>query len=205
MPRTCAVSRGWAEARLSTAAIAASTQVSGSCSENSGAGCDRSRPCEATATIAPASFTSTAFTPDVPTSIPRNTNSPSCGLHAAGDLRRLFRNGYFPRPSVTGGPYQRPGARCPSTSAALLLLHRAIPPCKRTLKGPEHSRNLTSGIRACCVRSNETSRHARIRACTHLSTQDRSTFLSWTGYHQKWTSVRIPRTTALSVFTPAAL
>src|SRR3954454_8318723 len=76
MPRTAAVSRGWAAARLSTAAIVASTQASGSCSENSGAGCDRSRPCEATATIAPASFTSTAFTPDVPTSIPRNTNSP---------------------------------------------------------------------------------------------------------------------------------
>src|SRR4051795_5630228 len=74
MPRTCAVCSGWAVARLSTAAIVASTQASGSCSENSGAGCDSSRPCEAVATIAPVSFTSTAFTPDVPTSIPKNTN-----------------------------------------------------------------------------------------------------------------------------------
>src|SRR6266487_3017219 len=89
MPRTSAVCCGWAVARLSTAAIVASTQASGSCSENSGAGCDNSRPCEAVATIAPTSFTSTAFTPDVPTSIPRNTNSPPLNSRAVGDLRRL--------------------------------------------------------------------------------------------------------------------
>src|SRR6059058_3519625 len=76
MPRTCAVSRGHAAARSSTAWIAASTQASGSCSDQSGAGCDRASSREAVATIAPASFASTAFTPDVPMSIPRYTNIP---------------------------------------------------------------------------------------------------------------------------------
>src|SRR5664279_4570695 len=84
MPRTSAISRGCAAARLSTAAIAASTQASGSCSEKSGAGCDSERPHDAVATIAPTSFTSTAFTPDVPTSIPRYTPIPPCGCPCCG-------------------------------------------------------------------------------------------------------------------------
>ena len=73
-PRTPAVSRGCAVARSSTAPIAASAQASGSCSDQSGAGCDSVSSHEAVATIAPASFTSTAFTPDVPMSIPRYTH-----------------------------------------------------------------------------------------------------------------------------------
>src|SRR3954447_1265792 len=75
IPRTRATSRGWRAARSSTAPTAASTQPSGSCSDHSGAGCDSASSRAAVATTAPASLTSTAFTPDVPMSIPRYTPS----------------------------------------------------------------------------------------------------------------------------------
>jgi hypothetical protein len=46
------------------------------------------------------------------------------------------------------------------------------------LAGPltSSSRRLTSRARGSCVRPNGASRHARIRACTHLSRQSRSMF-----------------------------
>ena len=47
------------------------------CSDHSGAGCESASSRAAVATTAPASFTSTAFTPDVPMSIPRYTSSSS--------------------------------------------------------------------------------------------------------------------------------
>src|SRR3954451_21189990 len=86
MPRTRATSRGWRAARSSTAPTAASTQASGFCSDHSGAGCDSASSRAAVATIAPVSLTSTAFTPDVPMSIPRYTPS-SLSPDAVRDLR----------------------------------------------------------------------------------------------------------------------
>src|SRR5438093_2264401 len=56
------------------------------------------------------------------------------------------------------------------------------------------------------ARFNGASRHARVRACTSSASESLNVFdPDRLPSHQKWTSVRIPRTTALSVFTPTAL
>jgi len=154
------------------------TMHPGPARNHSGAGCDSASSREAVATIAPASFTSTAFTPDVPMSIPRCTPSSVSGCAAVSELRRLFRNRPLLALTAAGRRHGRKGFALPAkqlwphlgASWPLFKTSEHVGLCK-----PRQVLSITTESRPDDrASSNQIPRHARVRACMHLSRQRHS-------------------------------